>query len=178
MAAEAPQHKAWRMLNRIFPRQFDNDYRGHWLGIALFILVIALKAVQGVNSIMMTHQVMTTADGIPVDSYGPAAAAAAMSMFALLGMYLLVLPIIGLVALIRYRTMIPFLFVMLLLVQLSSRILQTVNPIERIAEPSMGYAGHPIGFWINLAILTVTALGFFLSIMNRSKSPAVAEGAR
>src|ERR1051326_5686738 len=69
MAAAAPQHKAWRMLNRIFPRQFDNDYRGHWLGIALFILVIALKAMQGVNSIIMTHQVMTTADGIPVDSY-------------------------------------------------------------------------------------------------------------
>src|ERR1043165_151158 len=91
MAAAAPQHKAWRMLNRIFPRQFDNDHRGHWLGIALFILVIALKAMQGVNSIIMTHQVMTTADGIPVDSYGPAAAAAAMSMFALLGMYVLVI---------------------------------------------------------------------------------------
>jgi hypothetical protein len=178
MAVIVPKHKAWRMLNRIFPRQFDNDYRGHWLGIALFILVIALKAVQGVNSILMTHQVMTTADGIPVDSYGPAAAAAAMSMFALLGMYLLVLPIIGLVALSRYRTMIPFLFVMLLLIQLASRMLQTVNPIERIAEPSMGYSGHPIGFWINLAILAVTALGFLLSIMSRSKSPAVEEGAR
>src|ERR1051325_10472283 len=139
MAAAAPQHKAWRMLNRIFPRQFDNDYRGHWLGIALFILVIALKAMQGVNSIVMTHEVMTTADGIPVDTYGPAAAAAALSMFALLGMYLLVLPLTGLVALIRYRTMIPFLFVMLLLVQLGSRLLQTVTPIARIAEPSVGY---------------------------------------
>lgn len=177
MAPAGPQDKVWRMLNRIFPRQFDNDYRGHWLGIALFILVIALKALQGVNSIVMTHQVMTTADGIPVDTYGPAAAAAAMSMFALLGMYLLVLPIVGLVALIRYRTMIPFLFVMLLLVQLGSRLLQTMNPIARIAEPSMGYAGHPIGFWMNLAILAVTALGFLLSIVDRSKSAAVAEGA-
>ena len=166
------------MLNRIFPRQFDNDHRGHWLGIALFILVIALKAMQGVNSIIMTHQVMTTADGIPVDSYGPAAAAAAMSMFALLGMYLLVLPIIGLVALSRYRTMIPFLFVMLLLVQLASRILQIVNPIARISDPGVSYAGHPIGFWINLALLAITALGLFLSITNRARSPAVAEGAR
>jgi len=165
------------MLNRIFPRQFDNDYRGHWLGIALFILVIALKALQGGNSIVMTHQVMTGADGIPVDTYGPVAAAAAMSMFALLGMYLLVLPIVGLVALIRYRTMIPFLFVMLLLVQLGSRLLQTVNPIARIAEPSMGYAGHPIGFWVNLAILAVTVLGFCLSLMGRARSAAVAEGA-
>lgn len=166
------------MLNRIFPRQFDNDHRGHWLGIALFILVIALKAMQGVNSIIMTHQVMTTADGIPVDSYGPAAAAAAMSMFALLGMYVLVVPAIGLVALIRYRTMIPFLFVMLLLIQVASRILQMVNPIARNSDPGVSYAGHPIGFWINLAILAVTALGFLLSIMNRAKLPAMAEAAR
>ena len=101
-----------------------------------------------------------------------------MSMFALLGMYLLVIPLQSLVVLIRYRTMIPFMYLMPLLVQLGSRVLQTVNPIQRIAEPAMGYAGHPIGFWINLGILAITAIGFLLSIMSRSKSPAPLEGAR
>jgi len=62
------------MLNPIFPKQFDNTYRGHWLGLALFVLIIALKALQGFESIASTHDIMVGADGIPVDSFSPAAA--------------------------------------------------------------------------------------------------------
>lgn len=168
------------MLERIFPRVADNHYSGHWLGIVLFVLVAAVKATQGLNSIIMTHDVMTMADGIPVDTYGSAAAAAAMSMVALLGMYGLVIPLIGIVVLIRYRALVPFLLVMLLLVQLGSRLLQTLNPIERIADPAMGFAGHAIGFWMNLGLLALTAVGLVLSLMQRAnprQQPSV-EGAR
>jgi hypothetical protein len=89
------------MLSRIFPKQFDNTYCGHWLGLVLFIPIVALKAVQGFNSVVWTHKVMVSADGIPVDSFGPVAAGEATQMFALLGMYLLVLPLLGAAALIR-----------------------------------------------------------------------------
>ncbi|MFL5237617.1 MAG: hypothetical protein ACJ8EL_08440, partial [Rhizomicrobium sp.] len=90
------------MLSRIFPKAFDNSYRGHWLGLALFGIVILLKAIQGVNSIIMTRKVMIGADGIPLDSFNPIAVNIAIQMFALLGMYLLVLPLIGALALVRY----------------------------------------------------------------------------
>ena len=68
------------MLDRIFPRQFDNAYRGHWLGLVLFVLIIALKAIQGFNSIVWTHTTMVGADGIPVDSFSPVAASEATTM--------------------------------------------------------------------------------------------------
>lgn len=155
------------MLSRIFPKQFDNDYRGSWLAIWIFVPVVLLKATQGVNSIIMTRRVMAGADGIPIDSYDAAGAEAAVAMFALLGLYLLIVPFQSLIVLIRYRAMIPFMYLMLLLVQGSSRLLLMVHPIVRSAEPAMGFAGHPIGFWINLGILALTLIGFLLSLQDR-----------
>jgi hypothetical protein len=148
------------MLSRIFPKQFDNIYRGHWLGLWLFAAVVLVKALQGLNSIVMTRQVMTTADGIPLDSFNAAAAQAATGMFTLLGMYLLVLPLLSLVALVRYRSMIPFLYLMLLAVQVSSRLLVLWHPVIASAE-------LPVGFFVNLGILAITLLGFVLSLQNR-----------
>jgi hypothetical protein len=152
------------MLSRIFPKEIDNTYRGRWLAVWIFVPVVLLKATQGVNSIIMTRQVMTTADGIPLDAYGAAGAEAAIAMFALLGLYLLILPIQSLIVLIRYRAMIPFMYLLLLLVQVSSRLLLMVHPIVRSSEPPMGFAGHPTGFYINLGILALTLIGFVLSL--------------
>jgi len=154
------------MLNRIFPKAFDNAYRGHWLGLVLFIAVIFVKAMQGVNSMILTHRTMTTADGIPVDTFSPVAASAATDMFALLGMYLLVVPLVGAVAAIRYRAMIPFLFLMLIAMQLGARTILFAHSMTRPDDAS----GHAIGFYINLGILAVTVIGFGFSLAGKSRS--------
>jgi hypothetical protein len=153
------------MLSRILPKQIDNNYRGHWLAIWLFVPIVLVKAAQGANSIINTRLVMTTADGIPLDSYNVAGAQAAVALFALLGLYLLVLPLQSVVVLVRYRAMIPFMYLMLLIVQVSSRVLSQLHPIVRSN-------GAPIGFYMNLAILAVLLIGFALSLLNKSASPA------
>jgi hypothetical protein len=160
------------MLERIFPKQFDNTYRGHRLGLLLFVPIMALKAVQGFNSVVWTHKVMVSADGIPVDSFAPAAAGEATQMFALLGMYLLLLPLLGAVALIRYRAMIPFLLLMLIIVQLGARGVHLLHPT--IAEAAGG--AEPMGFYVNLGILAVTVIAFVLSLV-RPRERHIAEGA-
>ena len=163
------------MLSRIFPRQIDNKFSGHWLAIALLLIVVLVKGAQGVASIVMTHNVVTNADGIPVASYGAAAADTVIALTAHLGLLLVVVALIGIVALIRYRAMIPLMFVVQLIVQLGSRVLLALNPIARSTETPMGFAGHPVGFWVNIAILGMTLLGFALSLANRS---AAQQGAR
>jgi hypothetical protein len=158
------------MLDRVFPKQFDNTYRGHWLGPVLFALIVALKAIQGFNSMVWTHNIMVSADGIPVDSFGPVAASEASLMFALLGMYLLVLPLIGVVALIRYRAMIPFLLLMLLVVQLGARFVHWLHPT--VLESSDSPA--PIGLYVNLGILALTLVAFLLSLLRPRTRAATA----
>ena len=53
------------MLNRIFPRAADNAYRGHWLGMVLFVTVVLIKGSQGALSMASPADTMVNADGIP-----------------------------------------------------------------------------------------------------------------
>jgi hypothetical protein len=151
------------MLNRLFPRAFDNAYRGHALAIWLFVPVVLLKAVQGANSIVITRTVATGADGIPLDRFDPQAAQTVIALFALLGFHLLILPLQSLVVLIRYRAMIPFMFLMLLVMQLGGRLVLLAHPVARSGDT-------PMGLYINLAILAATVTGFVLSLSDKSKS--------
>lgn len=155
------------MLKRIFPKQFDNNYRGWWLGLGIFVAAIGVKALQGVMSMINTRSTAINADGIPVDSFSLAAQQEVLSMFALLGMWLLVLPAISVVALVRYRAMIPFLYLALLVQQSAARLVIYLN------TPANAPAGHAIGFYVNLGILAVTLIGFVLSLMDRKSVRAI-----
>ena len=159
------------MLSRIFPKQIDNNYRGHRLAIWLFALVVLLKATQGVESIVNTRSVVTTADGISLDGFSAAGADVVVALFALLGLYLLVIPLQSVVVLIRYRAMIPFMYLLLLIVYAGNRVVLLMHPIVRSADTSMGFAGHPIGFYVNLAILAMTLIGFVLSLGGNGYHP-------
>ena len=163
------------MLSRIFPKAFDNSYRGHWLGIWLFGLVVVVKLGQGANSLINPHLVMSSADGIPVDSFTGAAAATAIALFALLGLYALILPLLGVLVLIRYRTMIPLMFVLFLIVQAASFVLRFAHPIARSAD----YNAVPIGLYINIAFVAVMLIELVLSVIGAgARMPSLTEGAR
>jgi hypothetical protein len=161
------------MLGRIFPRQFDNQYRGHWLGLLLFVLVLVVKSLQGIESIIQTEQTMIRADGIPLATFSPVASQEAILMFALLGMYLLVIPVQSIVVLVRYRSMVPFMLLMLIVIQLGVRTIHLFRPDSAALTDS----GPPIGFYVNLGILGVTIIAFALSLI-RPHSRSALQGVR
>ena len=154
------------MLDRIFPARLDNGYRGSWLGLGIFVIAMAVKALQGVMSVIDTRHTAITADGIPVDSFRAAAQQEVLTMFALLGMWLVVLPALSAIALIRWRAMIPLLYLVLIAEQLAARL------IVSLYTPASAQAGHPIGFYVNLGILAVTLIGFLLSLRERRSARA------
>lgn len=155
------------MLTRLFPKQFDNNYRGHALGLWLFALVMAMKATQAVTSIVDTRHVLATADGIPLDRFDESGAAIVIGLFAVVSFYLLLLPLQSIVVLIRYRAMVPFMYLLFLILQAGVRVLLQVRPIV------IG-GSHPFGYYVNLGILAVTIIGFVLSLRNRSDLPGQA----
>lgn len=167
------------MLSRIFPRTFDNNYRGRQLAIWLFVAVMLLTGLQGAFVIGMTRQTLPSADGISLDNLGATGASLAVSLTALLGLFTLILPVQSIVVLIRYRAMIPFMFICLLVLDICNRILLRVNPIVRTAPCSTPHsymcgalhgAVHHSGYYVSWAIFVMTILGLVLSLVRRSKA--------
>jgi hypothetical protein len=151
------------MLARIFPEQFDNAYRGHWLGLLLFVLINFGKAGQGIRSIFSTQEIATGPDGISLAGLTPGGIDVVLSNFAIIGLYSLVLPFISAIVLIRYRAMIPFMYLMLTLLYLSNRALHLLHPSFAASESGP----QPFGFTVNLIVFVLTLVGFALALAKR-----------
>lgn len=154
------------MINRIFPRQFDNRFRGNRLAVWLFVPVVLIELVIGANSVINTRAVATGPDGIPLDSFGAGGAQALLALFALLGLCRALFAIQGAVVLFRYRAMIPFMYVLLLVLQLGSKALSLVRPIVSSGAPTA-----QIGSAVSLTLLTTLLIGFVLSLLSNSDAP-------
>jgi hypothetical protein len=145
------------MIERLFPRQIDNHYRGHRAGLWVFGLLVAMRLVMGANSMINTRSVATGADGIPLDSFGAGGADAVIALFALVGLAKLAIGLLGLVVLIRYRAMIPLVLLLMLVEHGAGRVLLLARPIVRSE-------GSATAFYINLGLGALLMLGLFLSL--------------
>lgn len=153
------------MLGRVFPRQFDNTYRGHWLAIWILVPVLLLELTIGANSIINTRSVAMGADGIPLDRFGAEAATTVISLFALLGLCRLLFALLGVIVLILYRAMIPFIYLLLLVLQLGSKALLLLHPAIR----SIGH-NSTAGSTVILVLIGMLLTGFVLSLLGRPDS--------
>ncbi len=135
-------------FGRLFPRSFDNFYRGYWPGAWIFGLVVAGRLAMGVNGTFNTEFVAVSADGIPLSTYPSAAAQTVVALFALTALLNLTLGVLGGLALIRYRAMIPLLF-LLYLCRASARasFSLSIRFCARALPPRAPAAPSCWGFW-------------------------------
>ena len=146
------------MLERLFPRQVDNRFDGHRSALWLLGFLVALKLVVSLNSIFNTALVAQGADGIPLDSFGPAAAREVLMLFALVALGQLILALIALAVLIRWRALVPFLYLVSLAEQLARRLLVESQDVTRSAA-------SPIAWYVTWGVLGLLALGLALSLL-------------
>ncbi len=147
------------MFNRLLPERADNMYRGRKLALWLLGVILFVKVGQSVMSIINGYSAATGPDGIPLDTFTSAAAHAVVSLFALLGLSNLVICLIGILILVRYRGLVPFMFALLVLDYLSRRLILHFLPIVR--------TGTPPGLYINIGLLALMILGLALSLWKR-----------
>jgi len=145
------------MLGRLFPSQVDNRFEGYRAALWLLGLFVALKLVMSVNSIFNTASVAQGADGIPLDSFGPAAAREVLELFALMALGQLALALIALAILIRYRALVPLIYLVLLGEYVASRFIIQSYAVARSGGVSAGY--------VTIAIVGLLTLGLALSLM-------------
>ncbi len=146
------------MLGRLLPGQADNTFQGHRAALWLLGLFIALKLAMSINSMLDTASVAAGADGLPLDSYGPAAAQAVLMLFALTALGQLTITVFALVTLIRYRAMVPFIYLLLLGEQLARRFIVQDYSVARTE-------GMPAGWYVTFGLLALLTLGLVLSLM-------------
>jgi putative Mn2+ efflux pump MntP len=150
------------MSSPLLPRRADNEYRGRKVALWIFGLVVFVKLAMGLNATFNGRSVATTADGIPLDTYTPAGAQAFVSVFALLGVAHVVLGLLCVLVLVRYRALVPVMFAFLLLEHLGKRLVVRMLPIERIGAPPASV--------INVALFTLMVVGLALSLWSRSEA--------
>lgn len=155
------------MLERLLPRRLDNDYRGRRVALWLFAIVLFVKTGIALSTIFNGRVAAESADGIPLASFGPAAADTVLALFAIWGVAYLVISAIGVLALVRYRAMVPLMFLLLTLEYLAKKVVLLALPIAR--------TGPAPGAPINVALLALMIAGLALSLWPR-KGAAV--GAR
>ena len=148
------------MLERLFPRQFDSRFDGWRAALWLLGLVLALKVVISVNSLVNTADIASGADGFRLDSYGADGARAVLMLFALHSVAELALALVGVAALVRYRAMVPFVFVLFIAEFLARRWVIGSYAVERAGDSSAG-------LYVNGAFLLLMGSGLLLSLLPR-----------
>jgi hypothetical protein len=142
---------------RLFPQQIDNRFDGHRAALWLLGLFIALKLVMSINS-MLKPASIAAGDGLPLDSYGPAAAQAVLMLFSLSALGQLALAAIALTALIRYRAMVPFIYMVLLGEQIVRRLIVQSYALPRTET-------GPAVWYLTYGLVALLAVGLILSLL-------------
>jgi hypothetical protein len=148
------------MLDALLPRTIDNTYRGGRVALWLFGVVVFWRIAQSLLLIFNGYSTVKGAAGIPLDSYPLAAAQTIVALFALYALDRLLISLLGVLVLVRYRGAIPFMFALLLLSYLAGELSLQFVPLVRVGTPPSSVAGF--------ALLALTVVGLALSLRGRS----------
>ena len=159
-----------RMVKLLFPAQIDNVYRGQWLALVLYVPVVLMKLlmgfnVAGFNPWIDNLYVLKDVDRVAIDTFGAEAASVVILFFASWGLGLLILSALCVVVLLRYRAMIPLMFVALTVEQVGRMALAKLYPIVRAVEAH----GVSAGAMVNWGLAAALLLGLVLSLSDTKK---------
>ena len=147
------------MFHKFFPQPIDNTYRGYKVALWLFGLVVGVTIIQGVFVIFNGYSTIMSADGIPLNTYPPAAAQTIVALWAQRGLSRLIISLPGVLVLVRYRSAIPFMFALLLVNYLAGQLIFQFVPVVR--------TGTPPGPIVNLIMFALMIIGLVLSLWSR-----------
>jgi len=144
------------MFNQLLPRQADNSFQGRRPALWIFALVLLVLAAMSTNSIFNGHYVAKDIDGLPLDTYTLTGAQAVVSLYAIWGVTQLIIVLIGIITIIRYRALVPLMFLVLIFQQLLMRVIHYYLPVAKSEGVSIS--------WFIVLLMSLMVLGFILSI--------------
>lgn len=147
------------MLSRLFPTIVDNRFRGVVLALWLFVPLALMKLALGIAHIFRADGGAQSVSTIPLDAYPAGAAQNIVGLFARMGLEQLLLGLLFLVVLARYRALVPLMYLVAVLHFLGSRGIAAMKPLA--------LAGASGAANLHLVIGAVALLGLVLSLGGR-----------
>jgi hypothetical protein len=147
------------VLHRILPERVDNRYRGHPLALWLFVPITVMKVGTSLAHLLRADGGAQSVSTIPLDTYSSSAAQNVVALFARLGLEQLVLGTIFVLVLLRYRAMIPLMYVLIVAHYLAGRGVAYMKPL---ALAGTSGASTPA-----LIVAIASATGLALSLIGR-----------
>lgn len=144
-------------LSRLFPAEIDNVFPGKTLALYVFYALTVLTLWRSQHHIFAADGGAQSIATIPLDTYVQGGAAAVVSVFALWGLAQLGMALIMLLAAIRYKAMIPLLWLLIILEYAGRFLIGQFKPIET--------AGTAPGAVINIPYIVIGCLMLILSLI-------------
>ncbi len=149
------------MTNRLLPPRASNDAREPPVVVAVFALVTILTLARSLVHLLAPDGGAQSVATVPLGTFGENGAATVVHLFALWGLSQLVVALVYLAVLARYRALIPLMFALMVVEYAGRLVLTFAKPFELA-----GTAPGAIGNW---AMLPLAAAMLALSLRGRGR---------
>jgi hypothetical protein len=158
------------MISRIFPEHADNRFRGPAVAIWLLIPITLMRIGISLLHILSADGGAQSVSTMPLDRYPAGAAQNVIALMARMGLDQLMLGLMVVVVLLRYRALIPLMYVLLVVQVIGGEAIATMKPLSLAATSG---ATVPA-----LVLSMMSVVGLVLSLVDRSGRSPRASGAR
>jgi len=156
------------MLSRMLPERIDNHYRGHPLALWLFVPITVQKLALSATHLFKADGGAQSISTMPLDTYPPSAAQNIIGLMARLGIEQILLALLLVLVLLRYRAMIPLMYALIVVHYLASRGVAVMKPLV--------LAGTSGARTPALVIAILSVAGLALSLIGRGYANRVSPG--
>lgn len=150
------------IISIIFPKQMDNQFKGYKIALYAFYVLTAVTLWRSQHHLFAADGGAQSIASIPVDTFTAAGAQAVIGVFGLWGLSQLIIGIVYLLVALRYRAMVPLMYV-LMIVEYSFRAFYfpVAKPI-----PTTGTAPGAV---INLPFILFSVVMLILIVVGHRK---------
>lgn len=151
------------MLARMFPENIDNNYLGHNLALWAFYPITLMTVGRSLVHIFRSDGGAQSIATIPLNTFVSGGAETVISVFALWGLSQLLIGLLFVIVLFRYRAMIPLMYVLILVEYLGRIGIGLMKPIVTV--------GTPPGATGSFVLIALGVMGLILSLRGEVDLP-------
>jgi len=148
---------------KVLPKEINNTYQGRKIALYLFYFFTIMTVVRSLIHVFAPDGGAQTIATIPLDSFSNEGASAVILIFSLWGLSQLIMGMFYVIVCLRYKSLIPLMYLFIVFEYVMRLILGVLKPIET--------TGTAPGAIINFIFPPLVIILFLLSL-NKSQSKA------